>query len=58
VKVHYWTAEDDETVLRTDIGTAAKALLLSRTYGAVITRRSALRARGRYVPRTYFWEAR
>jgi hypothetical protein len=53
-----WTADDDETVLRTDIGTAAKALLLCRTYGAVITRRSTLRARGRYVPRTYFWETR
>jgi hypothetical protein len=58
MSVRYWTAEDDETVLRTDIGTRRKALLLNRTYGAVITRRSTLRARGQCVPRTYFWEAR
>jgi hypothetical protein len=52
--MRYWTAEDDRTVVRTDIGTVAKTLLLNRSYGAVIARRSHLRRRGRYVPRTYY----
>lgn len=53
MKTNYWTPADDEIACRDDIGIATKAVLLRRSYDAVVTRRGILRSRGRDVPRVH-----